>query len=398
MVTRQNIFPLMLMIGISIIPVMSIHMPRALSFTPLLLGLLMSLWWVFIKKEPYHNSKAYIYCIISICALCIISTLWSIEPMEAYIKSLKTSAILLFSIPLFNLACSIKIETIKPFSWLLPIGVTAAALLCSFELAFDLPIYKSMHDTSHKISSAVMNRGVVSVVFAYFAALLFINNIDCKKLRIALIAIMSLSVIIMLALTQSQSGQLAFGLGVITILAIPHRHKFTHRAIALLIISVLILTPWIVEILFNILINDAQELPWLKDAYAGNRVEIWDFVMNYALNNPLYGYGMEATRFVSNFEHDYIYHAGPTILHPHNFAVQLWIEFGVIGVISASALIYFIMLKISNLELIEKRITTAIFIAILTVSAVGYGLWQSWWVGELVFITAICAIAAKRKL
>ncbi len=385
------------MIWISITPIISVHFPRALSFTPILLGLIMSAWWVLVKKETLIHSKAYMFCIIGICALCIISSLWSIEPMEAYKKSLKISAILILSIPLFNIATTIKAETLKPYLWLLPAGVTLAATLSSFELIFDLPIYKTIRniEPSHNISSAVMNRGIVAIIFAYFASMLFIKNIDSIKTRIILNIAMNISVITMLLLTQSQSAQLAYASGILALL-LPHGHKLTHKSIAIAIIIALIITPFITGILYSLLIENAQELPWLKDAYAGNRVEIWHFVMNYALHSPLYGYGIEATRFVTNFEHDYIYHTGSTILHPHNFAIQIWMEFGAIGIISASALIYFIMLEISKLSLIEKQFTTVTVIAVLVVSSVGYGTWQSWWIGELIFINALCACIIKR--
>ena len=214
--TRSNIFPLIFMIGISLIPVLSVHMPRSLSFTPLLLGLVMSIWWAFIKKEKLIFSKSYIYSILGICALCIISSLWSIEPMDAYKKALKVSAILILSIPLFSFALSVKLSSLKPYLWLFPAGVTIAALLCSFDIAFDLPIYQLIHDVGedYEVNTAAMNRGIICITFSYFVALLFISHMDTSKRKNYLLsAIMSISVAIMLLISQSQSGQLVLRFG-----------------------------------------------------------------------------------------------------------------------------------------------------------------------------------------
>ncbi len=387
------------MIAISIMPIMFIHMPRALSFLPLLFGLIMSAWWVFGRKEKLNHSPNYLYCIAGVSLICVISVLWSIEPMGAYKQAVKISAILLFSVPLFSLARSIKIEMLKLFLWLFPVGVTLAALLAIFELALDMPIYRATHvlDPNIDLSSAVMNRGVISTVLSFFIAILFINNMEgSKKLKYGLLAIMSISVIAMLALSQCQSGQMAFIVGLLVIVIMPHRYKFLYKMLALIIIAVMFLTPWIVDIMFENLMDNAQEIPWLKDGYAGNRIEIWNFIMKYALNNPLYGYGMEATRFVTNFEHDYIYHKGATILHPHNFSIQIWMDFGIIGIIATSALVAFTVGQIAKLNLNDRRIITALFIAMLAVASTGYGMWQSWWIGEFMFVIALSALITKR--
>ncbi len=378
-------------------PVMFIHMPRALSFVPLLFGLIISAWWIFGEKKIIKHTPQYIYCIIAISLLCITSVLWSIEPMGAYKQAIKVSAILLFSVPLFNLMRSLNIEIFKPFLWIFPVGVTLAAILASFELAFDMPIYRATHTfpDNYDLSSAVMNRGAISTVFLFFIAILFLNNVSSKKLKHALLVIMTISTATMLALSQCQSGQLAFVLGILSIFIIPHRFKYSYFLIALIIISAIFATPFIVNIMFIGLIDNAQEIPWLKDGYAGPRIEIWNFIMKYALNNPIYGYGIEATRFVTEFEHSYIYHKGATILHPHNFAVQIWMDFGIIGVITTSILIAFTILQISKLSLDDRKIAISLMIAIFAVAATGYGMWQSWWIGELVFLISLCALGAQ---
>ncbi len=380
-------------------PIMFIHMPRALSFVPLLFGLIMSAWWVFGEKGTIKHIPQYMYCMLGVSFLCIISVLWSIEPMGAYKQAIKISAILLFSVPLFNLMRSLDIGVFKPFLWIFPVGVTLAALLASFELAFDMPIYRATHtlDPNISLSSAVMNRGVISAVFSFFVAILFLNNMTATKLKYTMLAIMSISVVTMLALSQCQSGQLAFAVGLLAIFLIPHRLKYSYKIITLLIILTIFVTPWIIDFLFIHLMDNAQEIPWLKDGYAGPRVEIWNFIMQYAMNNPLYGYGMEATRFITEFEHDYIYHKGATILHPHNFSVQIWMDFGIIGIIAASALIAFTVQQISTLELPDRKIVISLFIAVLAVSATGYGMWQSWWIGEFMFLVSLCVFITQSK-
>ncbi len=396
---RQNIFPLIFMIAISLVPVLSIHLPRALSFLPLVIGLAMSLWWVLIQKNRLQHCMPYMLCIFCIVGLCIISTLWSVSPTEAYSKALRSSAILIFSIPLFNLARAIQVSALKPFLWLFPIGVTSAALLCSFDLAFDLPIYRVIRniDETSLVNTSVMNRGVVCTILSYFTAFLFIRRMESSdRIKNGLIIIMTASVIMMLTLTQSQSGQLSFLIGGLTLLLFPHKMKASYIILALGIILTMFLTPYIVTILYDALINDAQTIPWLKDAYAGNRLEIWDFVMRYALASPLHGYGMEATRYITDFQHKHIYHPDTSVLHPHNFSIQIWIEFGIVGLIAASGFFIFIIKNIYNVTMHDRKAIMAVFIATLSVASIGYGLWQSWWLGEFIFLAAISATMSRK--
>ena len=76
---------------------------------------------------------------------------------------------------------------------------------------------------------------------------------------------------------------------------------------------------------FNNISAQVEAVPILGSGggYAGARMEIWDYVSRYALQNPLYGFGVEATRQVPSFGSTESYQEGQTILHPHNFVLQL---------------------------------------------------------------------------
>ncbi len=398
--TRQNIFPLVFMIALSITPVMSIHAPRFLAFWPLIIGLCGSGYWFLIKKETFIYSKAYIAVIVSIIALCFASLTWSISPAEAFEDAIKASAILLIGSLFISLSIAVPKSLIRPYLVFFPVGVIIAALLCSFELYSNMPLYKAIRGISNDehLGTAVMNRGVVFTTFCSLASLFFLKDIENTKIRFVSGLIMLISVLTMLCLTQSQSGHVAFGLGMIVFALFPCKSKLPLSLLTVIIIACLALTPQIVTLLYGLLIENGQDIPWLKDAYAGNRVEVWDFVMRYAMDNPLYGYGMEATRYVETFEHNYIYHKSPTVLHPHNFSIQIWIEFGMVGICLASALFCTLHYRLNQFTAIDKKIMLSVYIPVLGVSAVGYGIWQSWWLGVLTLLFGLCLLMVDKPL
>ena len=401
--SQTSRFPLVFMILISLTPVLSIEFPRFLAFWPLIIGLI-TVIWLLIQKEKPVIPKTYILCSLAIAGLCLASTFWSISPDKALPDALKVSAILLLG-GLFTSAChTIETQKLEKYFWLFPVSVIFAALICTFDLATDMSLYHILHNKTEadKVNSSVMNRGVICTIFSFFIALFFLKNMEVKKQhKTMLLIVMVLSVVAMLALTQSQTAQLAFVMGIALLFVFPSQYKASYYILGGLIACGLILTPWIVQIFFPIFIENsqaAQSNSWIQNAYIGNRLEIWNFVITYAMNNPLYGYGIEATNYVPSFEHDYIYQRKATALHPHNFSVQIWIEFGLIGIILAALFLGFLTKTIHAITIHHTRhVVTTLFILALLMSSMTYGLWQSWWLGEFIFILGICLLFAKNN-
>ncbi len=399
---RDKHFPFIFMLLLSLTPILSIETPRILCFWPVLTGALMSLWWVTIKKEKLLFSKTYAISVIAMSALCLVSSFWSINPAGTFEEAAKASLILIASIPLIGLMRAVPVSLIRPYFWIFPVCVGLAAALSAFELAYTMPVYNFLR--AEKLddlwdNTAVMNRGVVCVAFAYFIGLLFIIKMTAARyIRIILLCVMTVPTLSMLYLTQSQSGQVAFAVAALGAVICPCRYKLSYKTLWLLIGTCMLITPTIVYGAYALLISDGQDIAWLKDAYAGNRVEVWQFVMAYALDNPLYGFGMEATRFVEYFDHAKIYHEDTSVLHPHNFSIQTWMEFGIIGVFLACALFAFIVKGLHQTpSLPDRQIATGLFLSVMTVAAVGYGILQSWWLGEVIFLIALYQFITKSE-
>ncbi len=400
--TRSSRFPLVFMILISLTPILSVHFPRFLAFWPLIIGLGSCLWLTFVAKEKLIFSKTYFICVGIISALCLISTLWSISPENAFEDAIKASAILWLGGLLVCACKTINTESLKPHLWLFPAAVTIAALICSFDLATDMPIYRILHgkiDTD-TFNSSVMNRGIIFIILSFFLSPLFTVALD-KKRKIIILTLLSISTAIVLTLTQSQTAQLCFILGIVLLMVFPSKYQISYHILLGLISIALILTPWIAHTLFGALAVNTditQSNSLIQNAYIGNRLEIWDFVTAYAMNNPLYGYGIEATKYVPVFDHGYMYQTEASILHPHNFSVQIWIEFGLIGIFMTVIMLKLVINKISAIqEFHQKKVITVFLILLLLVSSMTYGLWQGWWLGTYVFMIALSTLFIEKQ-
>ena len=89
------------------------------------------------------------------------------------------------------------------------------------------------------------------------------------------------------------------------------------------------------------------------------RVAIWRFTTERVVERPWLGWGMDASRMWP----------GVIPLHPHNAALQVWLELGVVGAACA-----------------------AVAIAYLTIGALSFGVWQEWWLGLGVLAAVTCQV------
>lgn len=397
---KASPFAFLFMFFIALTPVIAIETPRFLAFWPLILGLIFSLLHILKDKEKFIIPKSYILVAGGISVLSLISCVWSIAPQDALKEALKISAILGFGTLWIGYCHSVRTENIKNYAFFIPIAVLVSCIIILFEMNFDMALYKIVRGlpSDSKIASAEMNRGVVSCILMLFITIGYLLSAPnlTKKRKLFWFLIASPLVIGILIQTESQSAHLIFISGLpFLFFAVQSKRLFSFLAVIFGI--TIALTPLIVDFLYDWFMTVGHDTPWFSSAYAGNRVEIWRFITLYAMNNPLFGYGVEATYFVDHFSHPQIYHWDDTVLHPHNFAVQVWMEYGAIGALIYTGFIYVTLEAIAGTPLFARRYILATFIGVIAISSVAYGMWQSWWIGYVIFLTGLCVLLGRLR-
>ena len=119
----------------------------------------------------------------------------------------------------------------------------------------------------------------------------------------------------------------------------------------------------------------------------GARLDIWAFTNARLTEQPLLGWGLDASRMFPGEIH----------LHPHDGAVQIWFELGAAGAILAAAFWAFIFWRIAQDAQMRLFAATACATATvyLVIGAISFSLWQEWWIclGAL----ALAACVALRR-
>jgi O-antigen ligase len=114
------------------------------------------------------------------------------------------------------------------------------------------------------------------------------------------------------------------------------------------------------------------------------RLDIWRLVSERVLQQPLRGWGLDASRLLPP----------PVQLHPHNGALQIWFELGAHGAV-LTALIWWalfdLLARAARADRVGAAAAAAAPSAYLVIGALSFGVWQEWWLGLGAVAAAVCA-------
>jgi len=147
--------------------------------------------------------------------------------------------------------------------------------------------------------------------------------------------------------------------------------------------TVLLFTPWIFQIWYQV----AEGLALPRASTFLVRAEIWDKIAQLSLQKPFFGYGLDATRYMGTIDFAQKYYKGDELAHPHNMFVQTWMDMGLVGVVFVLLFCYFAWQKVQKLpETIQPAIIAGISMYVLFAFAT-HSIWQTW---NLVLLCLMC--------
>lgn len=374
--------------------------PRALSFLPGLAGLTFYvLDWKQDGRRPSLPGSLLWMC-AGFLTLGAASALWAFDPAQVLERDIKTVLVVLPCILLFARFSFLQPEEIKPYAWIIPAALAAVAFIIAEEMLLGMPLYHAAKNlvSAHDVRPHELNRTAITLSLCFIPALWMAWN--AKKVRQWLTLALLVPMLIIFLKTESQSVQMALLLGTVFAVAFPYRCRFAWGLLGGLLIGGIAFAPWLAIGGFQILVDSGSAHTGFLGtggANMGARLEIWDFISRYMLQSPLYGFGMDITRRITDFDTAQLYHHAPTVLHPHNFALQLWIEFGLIGAAAGIVFTTWLLRLIYRMDIRGQRIALPVFMATFATAAFTFGMWQGWWIGLLFLTAAITALALKEK-
>ncbi|MCB1557132.1 MAG: O-antigen ligase family protein [Alphaproteobacteria bacterium] len=380
---------------LSFLPILSVLAPRSLAFTAGLAGILGLLAWVRTSSVKKRNLIPFLSLASAWVVFAGLSALWSADPPQSLDRVKNLGLVLLPGALFLSVMATFQEAVSERFLILFAAGLGVAMVLVGIELWAGFPIWHLTHGLAFDQpvpSESVMNRSVIVLVMLFSP----IAGMLSGRGRLVLLALF----LPVLLTTESQSAQIGLAVGLLTALlpAAVYKSSKAWAGLGLAIAAYMAFFPWLVSALFQTLAPLVDANPFLGrgGAYGADRLEIWHFVAQKAMESPFYGHGIEATKELT-FDTQALYHTSAHVLHPHNFLLQLWIEFGAIGVTLVFVMIA-ILLKtmFERLSVLQNRIALPTFMTAFSIASTSYGLWQSWWLGLLLLSAGLVFFAVKR--
>jgi O-antigen ligase len=160
---------------------------------------------------------------------------------------------------------------------------------------------------------------------------------------------------------------------------------------------VILFMPWIAPVAFDAFAEPLSQKGTLAhQANMSMRLENWDFLSRRIMDNPWTGFGLDTTRAMV-FDTDQKYFHGNTIIHPHNIALQIWIEFGLIGAVSALAFLVFLYTRLTSVTLTDRIMPFALLGGVSAFLLVAWSSWASWLDALILLIAGLLILVIKPK-
>lgn len=361
--------------------------PRPFAFWPFGFGLI---GYLSLSEKPLPDKNLILF-LVAMLALSFSSSLWSVNGPESIERASKISGLFLGGVLLLTYIQKADLHAFRKYYWVLPTASFIAFLLLNAERFFDYPVYHLLRPEETKTHHYVLNKASGILVLTFWP-ILFLGY---KHYGYKGVLLLGAAALWFLFFSVSQSSQLAFIITLLFGFLFPYKYKAAWILLAVLITIGVLILPWSVHYAYLHYADLLWQEGLLKESSASMRLEIWDFISKKIFENPLYGYGMEATRYIDDFDSQTRFFPTNTVMHPHSAAFQLWIEFGVIGILLGLCFVLYLLKKIYEAPLQKQQLYLPCLMSILCVSMIGWGLWQSWWIGLLFISAALCLLTSR---
>ncbi|MBM3516977.1 MAG: O-antigen ligase family protein [Alphaproteobacteria bacterium] len=200
-----------------------------------------------------------------------------------------------------------------------------------------------------------------------------------------------LAVLAVLALAPMAAAAIAAALGAL-VAALALRAP---RATTGFVLAVILLALLGAPLLRSLVDPDAA---WIGELPASwrHRVLMWQFVAERIAERPWFGWGFDAARGIPGGDAELFVGALTVPLHPHNLALQVWLELGAVGAVLFAAIALVVLGAPLRPEgAVDAPAAAALAATWAVLAFANYGAWQNWWLA-LAWLIATLAIAAAR--
>jgi O-antigen ligase len=324
--------------------------------------------------------------VVLFCLWAAVSAAWSLDAGLAFKGAFKLSGSMLTGSVILAMALSLKGEGIRFAGFAALAGFTVTLAMWAAEILFDGPITVGLIGFPLPESSGFFwlnSTGAILTILAWPVSAFLVRR---KKTPVAVF--LFAAVFVTAYLHEYNSGMIAliFGALAFALAWFVPRCWFAGPMAAVLAGGILLAPLVPLKVLDPVAFARNPSVPQA----AVHRLHIWRFTAGRIMEKPVLGWGMNASRVIPRRKEQARDDVRGTYgqlmpLHPHNFALQVWLETGAPGAVLVALFAVVLLRRIGGAN--SGRPGTALFAGQfftgVGILAFGFGVWQSWALASL---------------
>jgi O-antigen ligase len=344
-----------------------------------------------VTKKRWPSPPFVPACIIGIIILwALVSTLWTTDPGTAANKLPRLLGLMVAGLIVTDIALGLSQMERRILARLLIAGILLGIALTAIERFADAPIVHLVRKdwVYESLTLSSLNRGATM-----FALLVWPATLLLYRWRRGAAALFWIGTLALLQTLISGAAVLAVLAGGVVFLLAWFAPRKSPIIVAVLVSAYMLTSPLISTSIadrYNVMRYE-NDLP--RSTY--HRLLVWSFASERILERPILGWGFGSSRRIpgGNVMVDTSEQAMP--LHPHNGALQLWLELGVVGAFLATLLAVYLLFAIRRAPLrVDNAATLGFFTSTFVILCISYGMWQSWWLSAI-WLVSVFMVAAR---
>ncbi|MBL8630978.1 MAG: O-antigen ligase family protein [Rhodospirillaceae bacterium] len=352
----------------------------AMGITPALILLVLLVGFAAGWQRPRNGSgdPTLLIALVAVLAWSLLSIWWSITPGFSFESGAKLVGIMLIGFGGVQMArMSDELPRNAIIAFAAALGVCACALALENLTGLLRAIYAVLHLDFSRFIDKNVNRGLCALVVLLWPAVNGLYRFGAARAGRLLAAVVAIAVVGM----DSLSATLALvASGAVYGLIMKWPTRVPHM-LALAIPIFFMSWPLIFALLDKPVFADPDIYNALPPT-AQHRVEIWRFALGKAFTEPWVGWGFETARGIPGGDVVYQGERKYMPLHPHNSAIQILLELGVVGLVLWTAGIALVLRRWRKaaMPVYHRATSGAAITAYLSIGFTAFGAWQTWWI------------------
>jgi len=345
-----------------------------------------------VLANPPRHLAALRHPAVLVCALVLwggLSAAWSIDPQRSLV--LDFQLVLMFGAALALAAAASRVAAPGRLALCLCTGTVIGIALALFDLA-------SAGGLSRYVSVRAFAAPRLNQLAVWLALLVLpVSALLVCRGRMLLALVAGAAMAATVYALDDTGAKIALPLGVTVAALLYVRRGAGARTLAALSMLAILTAPLTLPRLAH-LPGVFAAADAFKDS-AGHRLLIWSFTGERIAERPLLGWGLDSARAIPGGKDEIRPAQNWLPLHPHDSALQLWLELGAPGAALFALLVGFLWLRLGEApwpRLYAASAGGSLFAASAIASS-GWGIWQEWWLGTLglaLFAVIVMARAA----